>query len=123
GLAVARRAAGFNLRLLACDPVPKSEAEKLGVKLLPMDELLRESDFVSLHAPLTSETRGLIGAPQLGLMKPSAYLINTARGALVDEAALAAALCEGRIAGAALDVFQTEPLPLAHALRSVPNLL
>ena len=123
GLAVARRAAGFNLRLHACDPAPRPEAEKLGIKLLLIDELLRESDFVSLHAPLTSETRGLMGAPQLALMKSSAYLINTARGALVDEAALAAALCEGRIAGAALDVFQTEPLPLAHALRSVPNLL
>jgi len=123
GLAVARRAQAFNLRLLACDCAPKPEAATLNVELVPIEQLLRESDFVSLHAPLTDQTRGLIGARELRLMKSSAYLINTARGALIDEAALLEALSERRIAGAALDVFRTEPLPSDNPLRSAPNLL
>ena len=123
GLAVAGRAAAFNLRLLASDPMPNPEAKKFGVKFVPLDELLGESDFVSLHAALTAQTRGLIGDPQLRRMKPAAFLINTARGALVDESALAAALREKRIAGAALDVFVAEPLSHDSPLRSAPNLL
>jgi len=123
GLAVARRAAGFNMRVLACSRSPKPEAVKLGVRFVPLDELLAESDFVTLHASLNPGNRGAIGEPQLRRMKPAAFLVNTARGQLVDEAALARALREGWIAGAALDVFGEEPLPAAHPLRSAPNLV
>ncbi|HWD93980.1 MAG TPA: phosphoglycerate dehydrogenase [Verrucomicrobiae bacterium] len=121
GKAVARRAAGFNMRILAHTPHPSPENE--GIEFVPLARLLAESDFVSLHAALAPSTRGMIGDAQLRLMKPSAYLINTARGALVDEAALARALAENRLAGAALDVYATEPLPSDSALRAAPNLL
>jgi phosphoglycerate dehydrogenase-like enzyme len=123
GQAMARRATGFNMRLLAYDLRPDPAAEKLGVRFVSLDELLAESDFLSLHAALTPENRGLISEAQLRKMKPTAYLINTARGALVDEAGLGRALQEGRIAGAALDAFVVEPLPAEHPLRSAPNLL
>jgi glyoxylate reductase len=96
GKAVARRARGFDMRILH-------------TRETPLDVLLAESDFVSLHCPLTAETRGLIGARELGLMKRTAILVNTARGAVVDEAALAEALARGTIAGAGLDVFVDEP--------------
>ena len=88
-----------------------------------LDELLAASDVVSVHAVLTAESRGLLDARRIGLMKPSAYLINTARGPIVDERALVAALVEKRIAGAGLDVFDQEPLPAAHPLRSLSNVL
>jgi phosphoglycerate dehydrogenase-like enzyme len=123
GQAMARRAAGFTMRLLAYDVHPDPAAEKLGVHFVSLDELLAESDFVTLHAALTPENRGLIGEEKLRKMKRSAYLINTARGALVDEAMLAHALREGWIAGAALDAFVVEPLPSEHPLRDAPNLL
>ncbi len=123
GQAVARRAAGFNLRLLGYDVAPSPEAEKLGIQLVSLDELLARSDFLSLHAALTPQNRGLIGEAQLRRMKPTAYLINTARGALVDEAALVRALHEKWIGGAALDAFVMEPLPPDHPLRNAPNLL
>src|SRR5262245_9767213 len=123
GRAVARRATGFNMRLIAHDVQPNLDAEKLGVRFVSLEELLAESDFLSLHAALTPQNRGLIGEAQLRRMKKTAYLINTARGALVDESALARALQEGWIAGAALDAFSVEPLPAAHALRKAPNLL
>jgi (S)-sulfolactate dehydrogenase len=89
----------------------------------PLDELLGEADIVSLHVPLSPATRGLIGAQALALMKREAILINTARGGVVDEAALAAALKAGRLAGAALDVFETEPLPAGSSLAGCPNLI
>ena len=123
GQAVARRAGGFNMRLLGCDIAPNSEAEKAGIEFVGLDQLLAESDFVTLHAALTPQTRGLIGEKELRRMKPSAYLINTARGAIVDEAALLRALDEKWIAGAALDAFAVEPLPADHPLRAAPNLL
>jgi phosphoglycerate dehydrogenase-like enzyme len=123
GQAVARRASGFGMRLLAFDPAAPPEAENLGVRFTGLDELLAEADFVSLHAALTPETRGLIGEAQLRWMKKTAYLINTSRGAMVDETALVRALHEGRIAGAALDAFVTEPLPATHPLVTAPNLL
>jgi len=123
GQAVARRAAGFNMRLLGYDVAPAPEAEKLGIQFVGLEQLLEQSDFVSLHAALTPQNRGLIGEAQLRLMKPTAYLINTARGALVDEAALVGALQEKRIGGAALDAFVIEPLPSEHPLRKAPNLL
>jgi phosphoglycerate dehydrogenase-like enzyme len=103
GQAVAKRARGFDLRLLGCDPAPLPEAKSLGIEFVSMEQLLAESDFVSLHSALTPETRGLIGEAQLRARKPSAMLINTARGAVIDEPALARALTEGWIAGAALD--------------------
>jgi phosphoglycerate dehydrogenase-like enzyme len=121
GKAVARRAAGFNMRILAHTAHP--DAAKKGVEFVSLEKLLAESDFVSLHAALTPATRGMIGEAQLRQMKRTAYLVNTGRGALLDEAALVRALNEKWIAGAALDVFTAEPLPADSALRSAPNLL
>lgn len=123
GQAVAKRASGFNMRLLGADTQPNDDAKKLGIEFVPLDQLLAESDYVSLHCALTPETRGLIGEAQLRKMKPTAYLINTARGPVVDEAALLRALNEKWIAGAAIDAFVVEPLPTDHPLRSAPNLL
>lgn len=123
GQAVARRALGFKLRLLACDPAPAEAARALGVRFVPLAELLAQSDFLTLHAALTSANHGLIGEAQLRQMKRTAYLINTARGALVEEAALVRALTEGWIAGAALDTFAVEPLPAGHPLRRAPNVI
>jgi phosphoglycerate dehydrogenase-like enzyme len=123
GSAMARRASGFNMRVLSYDICVNTEAEKLSVQFVSMDELLAESDFLSLHAPLTAQNRGLIGEGELRKMKSTAYIINTARGALIDEAALLQALHENWIAGAALDAFLVEPLPAEHPLRKAPNVL
>jgi phosphoglycerate dehydrogenase-like enzyme len=123
GLAMARRGTGFNMRIVAHDICGNPEAEKLGIKFVGLDELLAQSDFVSLHAALTPENRGLLNETRLRKMKPTAYLINTARGALIDEAALAKVLNENVIAGAALDAFVTEPLPPDHPLRAAKNAL
>jgi len=111
GRAVARRARGFSMRLLYWGPrrMAESEERELDMVHVPLDRLLAESDFVSIHAPLRPETRHLIGARELALMRPSAFLINTARGPIVDEQALVQALAERRIAGAALDVYEDEP--------------
>ncbi|RLI25356.1 3-phosphoglycerate dehydrogenase [Candidatus Bathyarchaeota archaeon] len=108
---VAELARVFGMRVVAYDPyVSREKAERLGVELKQrLEDLLRESDFVSIHAVLTEETEGLIGERELRLMKPTAYLVNTARGAIVDEEALVRALEEGWIAGAALDVYEREP--------------
>ncbi len=104
GSAVARRAAGFDMRILAADPAPDPAVVRAyNVELVPLERLLRESDVVSLHVRLNRETDGMIGAAQLRLMKPGAILVNTARRELVDEAALAAAILEGRLGGAGLD--------------------
>ncbi len=113
GSAVARRASGFGMEVI------HNSRGGAGVSL---DELLERSDFVSLHAPLTPETRGMIGEPQLRRMKPTAILVNTARGPLVDTDALVRALQEGWIAGAGLDVTDPEPLPRDHPLLSCPGL-
>ena len=123
GQAVARRARGFNLRVLVCDPARSADPKWPDVEFVTCDHLLAESDFVSLHTALTPQTRGLIGEAQLRKMKPSALLINAARGALVDEMALTKALKEGWIAGAAMDVFQAEPLLSDHSFRKLPNVL
>lgn len=123
GQAVARRAQGFNMRLLGHDVATPPGAAALGVEFVSLDRLLAESDFVTLHAALTPETRGLLGEARLRQMKRSAYLVNTARGAMVDETALVHALEQGWIAGAALDAFVVEPLPADHPLRRAPNLL
>jgi lactate dehydrogenase-like 2-hydroxyacid dehydrogenase len=111
GQAVARRARGFQMRVLYHDtqPVAPELERELNVRFTPKEELLRQSDFVSLHVPLTPATRALIGAPELALMKPTAILVNTARGPVVDEAALASALQRRVIAAAGLDVFENEP--------------
>ena len=111
GQAVAARARGFSMRILYCGPRPMEEADekRLGAEYVPLDRLLVEADFVSLHPRLTAATRHLIGPRELSLMKPTAYLVNTSRGAAVDEAALNAALAAKRIAGAGLDVIETEP--------------
>jgi D-3-phosphoglycerate dehydrogenase / 2-oxoglutarate reductase len=109
-------------RIIAYDPyVDPAMAAKIGVELAPLDTLLAESDFVSVHTPLMAGTRGLIGAAQLDKMRPTAYLINTSRGPVVDEAALTAALQAGRIAGAGLDVFEVEPLAADSPLRTLEN--
>jgi phosphoglycerate dehydrogenase-like enzyme len=121
--AVARRAAGFKMQLLAYDLSPNADAVALGVQFVPLEVLLAQSDFVSLHAALTPESRGLLGEAQLRRMKPTALLINAGRGALLDEPALMRALRENWIAGAALDVFCEEPLPANHPFRTTPNLL
>lgn len=121
GQAVARRASGFDMQVLGHDLHPPAGVKNIA--FVPLDQLLRESDFICLHAALTPENEGMIGEAQLRSMKPDAYLINTARGQLVDEAALARALNEGWIAGAALDVFSVEPLPMDNPLRGAKNLL
>jgi lactate dehydrogenase-like 2-hydroxyacid dehydrogenase len=111
GQAMARRAAGFSMRVLYHDSVRAAEAleRELRLEFVSAERLLREADFVSLHVPLTAATRGLIGKRELEMMKPTAILINTARGPVVEEAALAEALRARRIAGAGLDVFEREP--------------
>jgi lactate dehydrogenase-like 2-hydroxyacid dehydrogenase len=110
GHAVALKSAGFKMKVLYADIRQSEELEeKIGARRVSLEELLKESDFVSIHVNLTPETRHLIAAPQLKLMKPSAYLINTSRGPVIDEAALARALKEKRLAGAALDVYEEEP--------------
>jgi glyoxylate reductase len=124
GRAVAQRARGFGMRVLYMKRTRLGEAEEraLGVEWAPLDDLLRESDFVSVNALFTPETRHLIGERELGLMKPAAYLINTSRGPLVDEAALARALRDGRIAGAGLDVYEHEPA-VTPELIALPNVV
>ncbi|HXJ56797.1 MAG TPA: NAD(P)-dependent oxidoreductase [Verrucomicrobiae bacterium] len=109
---------------LAFDPFVTAEmATQAGARLVSLEELLREADFVSIHCPLTEKTRGLIGAAQLALMKPEAYLLNTARGGIVDEDALYAALKSRRIAGAALDCFAQEPLTAPSRFADLDNVL
>jgi len=124
GRELARLVKPFAMRVLAYSPhADPVAARDLGVRLAPLEEVLREADFVSLHCRLTDDTRQLIGAAQLGLMKPTAYFINVARGELVDQAALTAALRQGRIAGAGLDVFAEEPLPADDPLMRLDNVI
>ena len=123
GLEVARRAAGFQMRVIAFDPFPSEAAREAGVEFVDMETLLAESDFVSVNAAATPENRNLINEAALSQMKPTAILINTGRGSLIDEAAMVRALEGGWIGGAALDAFAEEPLPADHPLRSVPNAL
>ena len=110
GSAVARRGVGLEMNVIAYDPyVSEEHTRRLQVKAVPLEDLLRTADFISVHLPLTEETRGIIGAREIALMKPQARIINAARGGLVDEVALYNALEEGRLAGAAVDVFTVEP--------------
>jgi len=112
GAEVAKRALGLEMEVLACDPyISPERAAALGVRLVDLETLLRTADFISLHVPLTPATRGLLGPKELGMVKAGARIVNVARGGIVDEAALVAAIQEGRVAGAAVDVFDQEPLP------------
>jgi glyoxylate reductase len=120
GRAVAKRAHAFGMKVLGWNRTPRDVA---GVESQSLEALLRRSDFVSLHVALSAETAGLIGRRELGWMPRTAILVNTARGGIVDEAALALALREGRIAGAAFDVFAQEPLPAKSPLLEAPNLV
>jgi len=122
GTKVARRAKAFGMKVIAYDPYVDEERMKShGVKKVDMETLLKESDIVSIHARLTPETKHMIGEKELKLMKPTAILVNTARGSIVDEEALTRALKQGWIAGAALDVFEVEPLPPNHPLLGLNN--
>jgi len=117
GRGVAKRALGFDMKVLVYDPyITQEESEAVGATLVPFETVIAESDFLSLHAPMNDETKRMIGSDQLEAMKESAYLINTARGSLVDEAALFKALTDGQIAGAALDVYTNEPPKDGHLL-------
>jgi D-3-phosphoglycerate dehydrogenase len=114
----------FAMRVLACDPyLTKAEISARGAEKVELDDLLRRADYVSINCPLTDETRGMIGAGQYALMRPTAYFINTARGFIHDEAALAEALGQKRIAGAGLDVWNREPPPHDHPLLQYDNVL
>jgi len=123
GAAVARRARGFDMRVLYCNRTQRSDDEELGVTFNSFDKLLGESDFVSVHVPLTADTRHMFNEDAFNRMKPGAIFINTARGAVVDETALLRALEGRRIAGAAIDVAEVEPIPKHDMLLRVPNLL
>lgn len=124
GRHVATIAIAFGMRVVAWSRRPDvPAAAALGVEMTELDDLLRRSDVVSVHATLAPETRGLLDARRLALMKPTAYIINTARGPIIEEAALVEALAAGRIAGAALDVFDQEPLPADHPLTRLPNVV
>jgi glyoxylate reductase len=124
GAAVARRAHGFGMRVLYVSRRPRPELEaELGLRRVDKATLLAESDFLSLHVPLTPETRHWVGRAELAAMKPGAMLINTTRGPVVDQAALAEALAQGKLGGAALDVTDPEPLPLDSPLLKLPNVL
>jgi glyoxylate reductase len=124
GAAVAERARGFRMSVLYFDFVRREDLEReFGYRFVPLDTLLRESDFVTLHVPLLPQTSGMIGAAELALMKPTAYLINAARGPVVNERALVAALQAGRIAGAGLDVYENEPVPSSSPLLAMENVI
>ena len=126
GQVTAAKARALGLAVLAHDPALPADApawKALGVESLALDALLAKSDVVSLHLPLVEATRGLFGAERLSRMKKGSVLVNSARGGIVDEAALARALQEGRLAGAALDVFTEEPLPAGSPLADAPNLI
>ena len=124
GQALARRATGFGLNLLGYDPyVPADVMQAWGAKKVELDELLKLSDLVSLHLPLSAGTRHLISGERLALMKPTAFLVNTSRGGLIDLAALTVALQEGRLAGAGLDVFEKEPPDQDGPLLKLPNVI
>jgi D-3-phosphoglycerate dehydrogenase len=122
GLRVAAIAKAFGMKLIAWSQnLTPEKCREAGAEYVSKDDLFRNADILTIHVQLSQRTRGLIGARELALMKPSAYLINTSRGPIVDEAALIAALAEHRIAGAGLDVFDVEPLPVDHPLRKLDN--
>ena len=124
GAAVIQRARAFGMKVIVADPYMTEErARDMYVELMELDDMIPKVDFLTLHVPLTRETEGLLDARRIGLLQPHAVLVNAARGGIVDEEALAEALREGRIAGAALDVYENEPLLDTHPLRDAPNLV
>jgi D-3-phosphoglycerate dehydrogenase len=124
GARVATIAKAFGMKVIAWSQNLNAEkCREAGVEYAAKEDLLSRSDFISIHVVLSQRTRGLIGAREFGLMKPTAFLINTSRGPIVEEAALLSALKEKRIAGAGLDVFDVEPLPLDHPLRKLDNVV
>ena len=124
GRAVARRAAGFEMRVIASDPfLTEDQAAEAGAKLVGMAELLHRSDVITVHTPLTAQTRHLLGRAQLEATKPGAFVLNVARGGIVDESALADALASGHLGGAAVDVYSAEPMAADNPLRAAPNLV
>jgi D-3-phosphoglycerate dehydrogenase / 2-oxoglutarate reductase len=124
GRSLAGKAQGLGLRILTYAPTQTAGAVRsAGAEPVELDELARESDFLSVHLPLTAETRGLVGEELLRSMKPTAFVVNTARGGIVDQDALLRALADGWIAGAAVDVFEPEHLPADHPLLAQPNLI
>src|SRR5881398_3007563 len=123
GAEVAKRAEAFGMRVIAYDPyLPKAAASAVGIRLVEKDALFRDADVLSIHAALTPETRGLVSASELAMMRPNAILVNCARGEIVDEQALAEALRAKKISGAAIDVFATEP-PSGSPLLEAPNVV
>ncbi len=124
GIPVAALAQAFGMHVIAWSPrLTQERADPHGVRAVSKDELFRTADVITIHMPLSPSSAGVIGAGELRSMKPTGYLINTSRGPLVDEAELISALRSGSIAGAGLDVYDVEPLPTDHPLRSVPNTL
>ncbi len=124
GIAVAKRAKGFSMKTVYYDPIRNEEAERtLGIVYKPKEEVIRESDYLSVHVPLLPETRNSIGEKEFKMMKKTAYLINTARGGIVHEKALIEALRAGTIAGAALDVFEKEPVEMDNPLLTMTNVV
>jgi D-3-phosphoglycerate dehydrogenase len=124
GKAVARRALAFEMKVLAHDPyLTPDQASEAGARLVSLAELLSQADVVTLHTPLTDQTRGMLGARELAALKPGSFVLNVARGGIVEESALADALASGHLAGAAVDVYSSEPMPVDHPLRHAPNLV
>ena len=124
GKAVTRRAIGFEMRVIAHDPyLTEDQASEAGAKLVGLPELLHRADIITVHTPLTAQTRGLLGRAQLEATKPGAFVLNVARGGIVDEAALADALASGHLGGAAVDVYSAEPMAPDNPLRDAPNLV
>jgi len=124
GTGVARRAKGFNMRILTTTPNPNEpNAKEVGAEIVPLEKLLRESDFISIHVPLNERTRGMLGEKQFAMMKPTAFIINTARGEIIDEKVMIRTLQEKRIAGAALDVYEKEPIGVDYALIGLSNVI
>ena len=121
GSQLARSASGLGMEIVAADDAYQPGSRDGAIAFVTLPELIATSDLVSLHIPLNAQTRHLFGAPQFAAMKKTAYLVNTSRGPVVDTVALATALTTGQIAGAGLDVYETEPLPIDHPLRSAPN--
>lgn len=124
GSEVAVRCMAFDMDVIAYDPyLSPTRADELGIEMVGLKKVLKRSDFISIHVPLTKETMGIIGSGAFSKMKSTAFIVNASRGGVIEESALAGALREGIIAGAALDVYETEPLPADSPLRDAPNLV
>jgi D-3-phosphoglycerate dehydrogenase len=124
GQRTARIAKAFGMKVIAWSQnLTPEKCKEAGVDYVSKEDLFRQSDFVTIHVVLSQRSRGLVGAKEFGLMKPSAYIINTSRGPIIDEAAMLAVLKDKKIAGAGLDVFDVEPLPVDHPLRKLDNVV